>query len=110
MKVWSSIFNLIAVLIIAIMLIVVNKISDTNARQFEEIRLSYAVDYAVEAAFRSAIATDTIGTDYVEGGLEEVKLNPTLILDTFDNILCLFNTCANNQFRLLNIIANTIVV
>ena len=89
MKVWSSIFNLIAVLIIAIMLIVVNKISDTNARQFEEIRLSYAVDYAVEAAFRSAIATDTIGTDYVEGGLEEVKLNPTLILDTFDNILCL---------------------
>lgn len=89
MKVWSAIFNIIAVIIIAMIIIVINKIDATNQRQFEEIRLSYAVDYAVEASFRASIATDSIGTDYVAGGLEEVKLNPTLVLDTFYNVLSL---------------------
>lgn len=89
MKVWSAFFNIIAVIIIAIMIMVINKIDATNQRQFEEIRLAYAVDYAVEASFRSSIATDSIGTDYVAGGLEEVKLNPTLVLDTFYNVLSL---------------------
>lgn len=112
MKVWSSIFNLIAVLIIAVMLMVVNKIEDTNARQFEEIRLSYAVDYAVEAAFRSSIATDTIGTDYVQGGLEEVKLNPTLVLDTFYNLMCLsydLSTSEENFAKLEQSIATSVL-
>ena len=68
MKVWSAIFNLIAVVIIAIMLLVINNIDEVNHRQFEEIRLSYAIDYAVEAAFRAAVDTDSIGTDYSNGG------------------------------------------
>ena len=87
MKVWSAIFNLIAVVIIAIMLLVINNIDEVNRRQFEEIRLSYAIDYAVEAAFRAAVDTDSIGTDYSNGGLEEVKVNPTMILSTFYNVL-----------------------
>lgn len=88
MKVWSPIFNLIAVMLIAYILIVFGKIEETNRRQFEEVRLSYAVDYATEAAFRSAIDTDSINTDYLDDGLEEVRVNPVLILDTFCNIMC----------------------
>ena len=89
MKVWSAVFNLIAVLIIAVMLVIFNKIESVNARQFEELRLAQAVDYAVEAGFRSAISTDNIGTDYVAGGLQEVQLNPTEVMDTFYNVLCM---------------------
>lgn len=89
MKVWNAIFNLFAVLIIAIMIIVINKIETTNLKQFEEVRMSYAIDYATEAAFRSCISTDTVGTDYIESGLEEVRVNPTLVLDTFCNVLCM---------------------
>lgn len=89
MKVWNAIFNLFAVLIIAMMIIVINKIEATNLKQFEEVRMSYAIDYATEAAFRSCISTDTVGTDYIESGLEEVRVNPTLALDTFCNVLCM---------------------
>ena len=96
MKVWGSIFNLIAVVIIAIMLIIFNNIEETNSRQFEELRLAQAVDYAVEGAFRSAIATDTIGTDYTNGGMEEVQINPTQVMDTFYNIMCISYDMSNS--------------
>ncbi len=89
MKVWGAIFNLIAVVLIAIMLVSFNKITAVNDRQFEQLRLSYAVDYATEAAFRSAISTDSIGTDYANGGMVEVEVNPTLVLDTFCSVLAL---------------------
>lgn len=71
------------------MIVVINKIEATNLKQFEEVRMSYAIDYATEAAFRSCISTDTVGTDYIESGLEEVRVNPSMVLDTFCNILCL---------------------
>ena len=89
MKVWNAIFNLIAVVIIAIMINVIYSIDDTNQRQFEEVRLSYAIDYATEGAFRACIATDSIGTDYSNEGLKEVELNPTMVLPTFYNVLAL---------------------
>lgn len=80
---------MIAVLLIALMIMMFGKVKDTNERQFEEVRLSQAIDYATGAAFRASISTDSIGTDYIDGGLEEVKINPTLVLDTFYNVLCL---------------------
>ena len=89
MKVWNAIFNIIAVVIIAIMIVVINNIDTLNRRQFEEVRLSYAIDYATEAAFRACISTDSIGTDYSNGGMQEVELNPTMVLPTFYNVLAL---------------------
>lgn len=89
MKVWSAIFNLIAVLIIAMMILAIHKIDAVNDRQFEELRLSYAIDYATEAAFRATISTDSIGTDYANDGLKEVELNPAMAMPTFYNVLAL---------------------
>lgn len=88
MKVWSPIFNLIAVMLIAVILTIFNRIDEVNRRQFEEVRLSYAIDYATEAAFRTAIDTDSIDTDYAGTGLEEVRVNPIFVLDTLCNLLC----------------------
>ena len=89
MKVWSAIFNLIAVFVIALMILAIQKMDAVNDRTFEEVRLSYAIDYAVEAAFRATISTDTIGTDYANEGMKEVQLNPAMALPTFYNILAL---------------------
>ena len=112
MKVWSAIFNMIAIIIIAIMLIVFYKIEDTNARQFEEARLAQAIDYAVEGAFRAAVATDSISTDYTNGGLEEVQLNPSQIMDTFYNLVCLNYDMVNsveNKGRIENSVATAVL-
>ena len=89
MKVWNALFNIFAIVIIAIMMITINRMDEANRKQFEEVRLSYAVDYAVEAAFRAAIDTDSIGTDYANGGMEEVKVNPSMVLPAFYNVLCM---------------------
>lgn len=89
MKVWSAIFNLIAVLVIALMILAIQKMDAVNDRQFEQLRLSYAIDYATEAAFRATISTDSIGTDYANEGLKEVELNPAMAMPTFYNVLAL---------------------
>lgn len=103
MKVWSAIFNLFAVILIAIMLISFNKITAVNDRQFEQLRLSYAVDYATEAAFRSAISTDSIGTDYANGGMVEVEVNPSLVLDTFCHVLALSYDLSPSDYNFIKI-------
>lgn len=112
MKVWSAIFNMIAIVIIAIMLIVFYNIEETNVRQFEEARLAQAIDYSVEGAFRAAVATDSIGTDYTNGGLEEVQLNPSQIMDTFYNLVCLnYNMVSSveNKGKIENSVATAVL-
>lgn len=103
MKVWSAIFNLIAVVIIAIMLIVINNIENTNRRQFEELRLAQAVDYAVEAAFRSAVSADSVGTDYANNELNNIHLNHSKVLETFSNVLCLSYDMSSSEENLKKI-------
>lgn len=89
MKVWNALFNLIGVLIIAFMLLVINNLEDINQKNFEEVRLAQAIDYANEGAFRIVVESDSIGTDYTDGGLEEIKINPSGVVEAFSNILCL---------------------
>lgn len=103
MKTWSAIFNLIAVIIIAIMIISIHKMEETNRRQFEQIRLSQAVDYATEAAFRSCLSTDSIGTDYYNDGLKEVELNPAMVLPTFLNVLAMSYDLSPSDDNLMKI-------
>lgn len=87
MKVWSAIFNFIAVILIAFMLIIFYRFDVVHTKQFEEQRLRHAMDYATEAAFRQTLGIDDLGMDYTD--LENIKINPSLALDTFKNIICL---------------------
>ena len=89
MKVWNALFNIIGVLIVAFMIMVINNLEEINKMNFEEIRLAQAVDYANEGAFRIVVESDSIGTDYTDGGLEEIKINPSGVVDAFSNIMCL---------------------
>ena len=87
MKVWSAIFNLFAVVLLAFLLILFYRTEEVNTRQFEELRLRYAMDYATEAAFRATIGVDDIAIDYVD--MDGVQINPSLALETFKAIICL---------------------
>ena len=89
MKVWNALFNFIGVLIVAFMIMVINNLEEVNQMNFEEVRLAQAVDYANEGAFRIVVESDSIGTDYTDGGLEEIKINPSGVVDAFSNIMCL---------------------
>ncbi len=87
MKVWSAIFNLFAVVLIAFLLILFYRTDAVNTRQFEELRLRYAMDYATEAAFRATIGVDDIGIDYTD--IDNVQINPSLALETFKAVISL---------------------
>lgn len=87
MRVWAPIFNVFAVLLIGYMLLVFLKIDEVNKRQFEELRLKYAVDYAVEAAFRTTVSVEDIGIDYAD--IDNVRVNPNLVMETFKSLICL---------------------
>ncbi len=56
-------------------------------RSFQEVRLRYAVDYATEAAFRSALEVQDLGLDY--SAMDSVVINPSMVLDTFKALMCI---------------------
>lgn len=87
MKVWSSIANIIAVLIASFLILVFYQADTIMAKQFDELRLRYALDYATEAAFMSTLEVYDIGIDYVD--IDAVNINPSYCLDTFKSLLCL---------------------
>lgn len=87
MKVWSAIFNLIAVILIGFMIIVFYRFDEIHTRQFEEQRLRYALDYSVEGAFNRILFEDDLGMDY--NALENIKLSPTEALETFKVLMCI---------------------
>lgn len=88
MKVWSVIFNIIAVVLILLMLTVFNQMLTTNERQFEQIRLSYAVDYAVDAALSAGVHAGSNRVD-AAAGLDAIQVNMNNLLPTFDNLMAL---------------------
>lgn len=78
---------MIGIVLIAFLILSANKVSDYNERQFQELRLRYAVDYSAEAAFRMSIESGSINTEYED--MAGIHLNPGSTLDVFKYILCL---------------------
>lgn len=87
MKLWGAIFNMFAAIFMLYLLVFFYQTEKTNARQLEELKFRYAVDYAVEGAFRATLSIDDLGMDYTNLG--DVKLNPSMALETFKAIMCL---------------------
>lgn len=108
MKVWNALFNIIGVLIVALMIMVINNLEEVNQKNFEELRLAQAIDYANEGAFRTVVESDSIGTDYTDGGLEEIKINPSGVVDAFSNIMCLSYDIAPSEEN-INYVKQSIV-
>lgn len=78
---------MLAMVMIAFLILSANKISDHHEKQFEELRLRYALDYSAEAAFRMSIESGSIDTEYEDMG--GIHLNPGSTLHVFKYLMCL---------------------
>ena len=85
MKNWSILYNFFAVLILAFMCLVLYRDLNENNRQLEEIRLKYAVDYATEASFMSALEGSNLGITYKD--LQSIRVVPENTLPIFKAVL-----------------------
>lgn len=88
MKVWSAIFNFIAVWVIVIMLGVFYNHIDVIQTDYDTAVLRQVIEYAGEAAFNTAVVQNgDIDMDYTKLG--NVSLNPSESLKVFEDIVCL---------------------
>lgn len=97
MKIWSGLLNIFAIVIIAILLIIYYNIYQVNERQFEEIKLQYASDYAALAAFNNALKTaSNQETDYSD--LTQVQLSPEKVDEMYHSMMRMsYNFSENEQ-------------
>lgn len=85
MKTWAILYNFFAVLILSFMCLVLYRDLNENSRQLEEIRLKYAVDYATEASFMSALEGSNLGITYKD--LQSIRAVPENTLPIFKALL-----------------------
>lgn len=82
-----------------------------NLKDTEELRLSYALDYCTDAAVDDMLNTDDLGTDYKDLG--NIKVNPTIALDTFlDYFMLNYNmsmTQENREYVMSNFMPTFVV-
>lgn len=87
MKAWATLFNFFgALMLIYIIMIMHHDIRD-NERQFEELKLRYAIDYATEGAFLASLEGGNLGISYQD--LQNVTINPSNTLPVFKNIMAM---------------------
>lgn len=86
MKVWSAIFNLIAVMMLVFMLVMYLNYTKVLKRDFDQARLNQALEYATEGMFQKTIEVEDIDTDYSD--MYSVEINPSDSLDIFECIMC----------------------
>lgn len=86
MKVWSAIFNFIAVWVLIIMIVTFYRHLDILETDYETAVLRQAVEYATEAAFQRAVDE---GEAAAYTNIENIRINPASILQTFETMMCL---------------------
>ena len=87
MRVWDTIFNFFAILILAFIVVSVHRDIRVNEEQLAKIKLDYAIDYATEGAFITSLEGGNLGISYQD--LQNVRINPENTLEVFKTILAL---------------------
>ena len=87
MKVWSAIFNVFAVLILVMLLVVYRNTAIVHEREFQEMRLAKAVEYSAELAFLQTLEVEDLDIGYSD--MASVVINPGTSLDIFETMMCL---------------------
>ncbi len=96
MKTWGAIFNIIAVVLLLMSLVVYRNQTIAEEKLYNELVLKKAVDYSAEAAFIAALSSDNIDIDYDD--MESVVLSPGDSLDIFESMMCLnYNISASED-------------
>ena len=102
---------LLAVLFISAMFSGLISYQDKVLREFESLRLSYAIDLCSDAAAFKMMDTDNINADYQT--MSQAQVNPQVAMDTFVDMFC-FNygmlpTSTNREMVMNKYIANLTV-
>lgn len=111
MKVWTVMASFIGVLLFAFMCGTIFHEVRTNDRQFSELHLKKALDYATEASFLSTMDSGNLGISYLD--LENVKIDPTNALDVFRSVLALsydMSISEQNMAALDNYISTAVLI
>lgn len=87
MKIWSAIFNIFAVIILSFLLFSYTYIDKTFRRDFDQVRLNYAVESATEAMFQSTLEAEDVGGDYSKLG--KIEINSSDALNIFYSLMCI---------------------
>jgi len=96
MKVWSAIFNVFAVLILVMLLVVYRNTAIVHEREFQEMRLAKAVEYSAELAFLQTLEVEDLDIGYSD--MASVVINPGTSLDIFETMMCLnYNMSASDE-------------
>ena len=86
MRAFSSIFNIIAVVVFVLFFGYYLNVSYTIDLEFEQLRYEYAVKQATEAMFRSTLKAEDIGLDYVT--MDYISIDSSEALEIFDRVMC----------------------
>lgn len=81
-----GIVNFIAIILAGFIIVGFTVYNKNAAREFEELRLSYVIDFASDAAAFRMLQADDLGMDYTDFG--KVKTRPDVALDTFLDVFC----------------------
>ena len=108
MKAWSAIFNIIAVMVLILTLVIFQNMVKVYERDFDQERLDYAVEFATRAMFDKTIEIEDIDLDYTDLG--NIQLNSSDALGTFTDIMCLnydMSLSEENKLHIESTIAST---
>ena len=86
MKVWTAVFDIVAVLIMVMLLSYYLNVSTTIDTEFNQARYEYAIRQATEAMFKQAIESEDIELDY--SSMTYVNINASNGLEIFDRVIC----------------------
>lgn len=86
MQVWSSIFNVFAIVILLYWNMAYVNTSKVLEKDFDQARLNQAVEYATEAMFQKTIEIEDIDIDYTN--MNSVLINPSDSIDIFESLMC----------------------
>ncbi|MCD1257380.1 hypothetical protein B5M42_000835 [Paenibacillus athensensis] len=81
-----GIVNIVAVLFFASLIIGLLKYADKEKNEIEQLKLSYAIDYATDAGSMAMLKTGRLNMDYTD--TKSVTVDPNLALDTFLDVFC----------------------
>ncbi len=81
-----GVINMIVIIFIAALLIGYLNYMRNVKDEIEQLKLSYAIDYASDAGAAATLKLSHLGMDYAENG--DFAMDPALALDTFLDVFC----------------------
>lgn len=86
MKVWSAIYNFIAIFLLIILIPSYYTYQKSLDKEFDQMRLDAAVDNATKAMMYASTSVDNIELDYINE--DAIVLSPGKSIDMFDTVMC----------------------